>query len=330
MLDPLKVAVDHDLVVFALATYVVGALVLMAYFLLRTPILERAGIVLASIACCLQFAELGTRWNMTGVWPLTNLYGSLSLFSGLGVLIYIVFARKYDLWLIGGGVLGISAIAFGYATTWNEGYMPAVPALQSYWIKVHVPIVVASYASFMVASVVSALYLFKAYGERKFGAPRTTVIRANVAGAGTVEMTVATPATSVLETNAGRTETPNVAEAAASGDPFAVWLAGLPSLARLDMLTYRIISIGLVLLSVGIITGAMWANEAWGAYWSWDPKETAALLSWIIYASFMHLHTRSSWRGERCALVSIVGFISILFCYLGVNIWISGLHSYKM
>ena len=61
---------------------------------------------------------------MTGVWPLTNLYGSLSLFSGLGVLIYIIFASKYDLWLIGGGVLGISAIAFGYATTWNEGYMP--------------------------------------------------------------------------------------------------------------------------------------------------------------------------------------------------------------
>ncbi len=109
-----------------------------------------------------------------------------------------------------------------------------------------------------------------------------------------------------------------------------MWLAGLPSLARLDMLTYRIITIGLVLLSVGIITGAMWANEAWGAYWSWDPKETAALLSWIIYASFMHLHTRNAWRGERSAWISIVGFASIMFCYLGVNIWISGLHSYKM
>jgi cytochrome c-type biogenesis protein CcsB len=330
MLDPLKVAIDHDLVVFGLATYVVGTLVLIGYFLLRTPLLKRAGIVLATLACVLQFVELGTRWNMTGVWPLTNLYGSLSLFSGLGVLIYIIFAQKYDLWLIGGGVLGISAIAFGYATTWNEGYMPAVPALQSYWIKVHVPIVVSSYASFMVAFVVSTLYLFKAYGERRFGAPRATVLRANAAGAGNVSMSVAAAPMNSFEANASITETPNVSSAAAAGDPFALWLAGLPSLARLDMLTYRIIAIGLVLLSVGIITGAMWANEAWGAYWSWDPKETAALLSWIIYASFMHLHTRSSWRGEKSAWVSIVGFASIMFCYLGVNIWISGLHSYKM
>jgi cytochrome c-type biogenesis protein CcsB len=330
MLDPVKVAVDHGLVVLTLAAYVVGALVLGAYFLLRIPLLERAGIVLASLACALQFAELGARWNMTGVWPLTNLYGSLSLFSGLGVLIYIAFARKYDLWLIGGGVLGISAIAFGYATTWNEGYMPAVPALQSYWIKIHVPIVVASYASFMVAFIVSSLYLLKSYGERRLGTPRMAVVRANAAGAGTVQMTLAAPPSTSLDGNAARTETPNVARAAAAGDPLAVWLAGLPSLVRLDMLTYRIISIGLVLLSVGIITGAMWANEAWGAYWSWDPKETAALLSWIIYAAFMHLHTRSSWRGERAALVSIAGFISIMFCYLGVNIWISGLHSYRM
>jgi cytochrome c-type biogenesis protein CcsB len=329
MLDPLKVAIDHDLVVFTLATYVVGTLVLMAYFLLRTPLLQRLGAILACLACFAQFAELGTRWNMTGVWPLTNLYGSLSLFSGLGVLIYIIFARKYDLWLIGAGVLGISAIAFGYATTWNEGYMPAVPALQSYWIKVHVPIVVTSYASFMVAFVVSCLYLLKAYGERRFSSG-THVIRANAAGAGTVSMTVATPPVDTHSASEGRTGTPAVTAAAAAGDPFAVWLAGLPSLARLDMLTYRIIAIGLVLLSVGIITGAMWANEAWGAYWSWDPKETAALLSWIIYAGLMHLHTRNAWRGERTAWISILGFASIMFCYLGVNIWISGLHSYKM
>src|ERR1700743_715068 len=168
MLDPLKVAIDHNLVVFTLATYVVGTLVLTAYFLLRTPLLRRIGVALAGLACLMQFVELGPRWNMTGVWPRTNLYGSLSLFSGIGVLIFIIFASKYDLWIIGGGVLGISAIAFSYATTWNEGYMSAVPALQSYWIKIHVPIVVSSYAAFMVAFVVSCLYLFKAYNERRY------------------------------------------------------------------------------------------------------------------------------------------------------------------
>src|SRR5580700_3688350 len=215
MLDPLKVAIDHDLVVFTLATYVVGTLVLMAYFLLRTPLLQRAGAVLACLACLLQFVELGTRWNMTGVWPLTNLYGSLSLFSGLAVLIFIIFASKYDLWLIGGGVLGISAIAFGYATTWNEGYMPAVPALQSYWIKVHVPIVVTSYASFMVAFVVSCLYLLKAYGERRFG---SRPVLATAGGPNVNAAVEAASFTTSLDANAARTETPNISAAAAAGD----------------------------------------------------------------------------------------------------------------
>jgi cytochrome c-type biogenesis protein CcsB len=121
-----------------------------------------------------------------------------------------------------------------------------------------------------------------------------------------------------------------IATAAASGDRVGLWLAGLPSLAKLDILTYRIVSVGLPLLTIGIITGAWWAKEAWGAYWQWDPKETAALFSWTVYALYMHLHTRNTWRGLRSAWLSVVGFLSILFCYLGVNIWISGLHSYKM
>lgn len=328
MLDPFKVAVDHDLVVVTLAAYVVGTLVLIGYFLMRTALLRRIGIGLAVAACALQFIELGTRWNMTGVWPLTNLYGSLSLFSGVAVLLFLIFAAKFDLWLIGGGVVGLSAIAFGYATTWNEGYMPAVPALQSYWIKVHVPLVIASYASFMVAFVVSGLYLLKLYAERRFGRP--PALRTSAAGAGaSVSLALEPSALRTLESGAGRVETPNITAAAAQGDALALWLAGLPSLARLDMLTYRIVAVGLPLLTVGIITGAMWANEAWGAYWQWDPKETAALLSWIVYAAYMHLHTRNSWRGERSAWVNLFGFATIVFCYLGVNIWISGLHSYK-
>jgi cytochrome c-type biogenesis protein CcsB len=327
MLDPTKVMIDHDLVVLALGAYVVATLVFVGYFLFRSALLRTLGIWLAVAACALQFVELGTRWNMTGVWPLTNLYGSLSLFSALGVLVFLLFAARFDLWLIGGGVLGISAIAFGYATTWNEGYMPAVPALQSYWIKIHVPLVIASYASFMVAFVVSSLYLLKRYADRRF------VARAQMAGAGgpSVEIPLGGPSLSAsLALNATRTETPNISAAAAAGDPFAVWLAGLPSLARLDMMIYRIVAVGLPLLTIGIITGAMWANEAWGAYWQWDPKETAALVSWIVYAAYMHLHTRNAWRGERSAWVNVLGFATIVFCYLGVNIWISGLHSYKM
>jgi cytochrome c-type biogenesis protein CcsB len=329
-MDPIKQGLDQTLLVIGISAYVTGTLVLIGYFLSRSSLLRQIGIPLAAIGCVAQFAELGARWNMTGVWPLTNLYGSLSLFSALGVLIFMLFAIKYDLWFIGFGVLGIAAISLGYATTWNEGYMPAVPALQSYWIKVHVPLVIASYASFMVAFVVSGIYLLKAAFEQRLGGASS--IRGSAAAAGPalgVSMSTAYTAR-MVRVGAVASDTPNIDAAAARGDFWGIWLAGLPSLAKLDILTYRIVAVGLPLLTVGIITGAMWAKEAWGAYWQWDPKETAALTSWIIYAAYMHLHTRNAWRGTRTAWVSIIGFVSIVFCYLGVNIFISGLHSYKM
>jgi len=337
-MDPTKELLDQTLLKIAMAAYITGTLVFIWYFLARTPLMRKIGIALAIVGAIAQFAELGARWNMTGVWPLTNLYGSLSLFSLFGVIVFIAFAFKYDLWFIGFGVLGIAAISFGYATTWNEGTMPAVPALQSYWIKVHVPLVIASYASFMVAFVVSSLYLLKFWFEERLG--RGTSVRASVAGSGmTVEIPVrddrsqftaeAATAGKMRVTGVG-SDTPNITAAAARGDALGIWLAGLPTLAKLDIMTYRIIAVGLPLLTVGIITGAWWAKEAWGAYWQWDPKETAALLSWSVYAMYMHLHTRNSWRGRPVAWVSVVAFATIVFCYLGVNIFISGLHSYKM
>jgi cytochrome c-type biogenesis protein CcsB len=331
-MDPTRQSIDQILLVVGIAAYVTAAFALLGYFLFRTPLLRALGLPLAVLGCVSQFAELGARWWMTGVWPLTNLYGSLSLFSAVAVAIFVVFALRYDLAFVGGPVLALAAIALGYATTWNEGYMPAVPALQSYWIKIHVPIVISAYASFMVAFCVSLLYVIKAAIEGRYGrggpALRGAAAGAGAGGAGadlTVSAYAAPPGTI-----ARASDTPALSHAAAAGDPFAQWLTGLPSLARLDVMQYRIIAVGLPLLSLGIITGAMWAKEAWGAYWQWDPKETAALVSWIVYAAYMHLHTRPEWRGTRTAWVSIVGFATIVFCYLGVNIWISGLHSYKM
>ncbi len=329
-MDPLRQMMDQTLLVVGIAAYVTGAFVLLAHFLVRNPVLRTIGIPLAIVGAVSQFAELGARWWMTGVWPLTNLYGSLSLFSACAVTIFLVFAFKYDLTFVGAPVLAMAAIALGYATTWNEGYMPAVPALQSYWIKIHVPIVITAYASFMVAFCVSLIYLFKAAAENRY-ARRGPTLRGAAAGAGGANVDVSMSAYAVSPL-AGmvRNDTPSLANAAAAGDATAQWLTGLPSLARLDVMQYRIIAVGLPLLSLGIITGAMWAKEAWGAYWQWDPKETAALVSWIVYAGYMHLHTRPNLRGTFTAWISVLGFATIIFCYLGVNIWISGLHSYKM
>ena len=194
----------------------------------------------------------------------------------------------------------------GYGLTWDEGYLPPVPALQSYWIKIHVPLVVTAYAAFLVAAVTSAVYLVKYYFcemvER--GAP-VGALSAAGAGGGSLDLGAQMRAFDVAEPAVGaRRESPAVTAAARRGDVLAQWLATLPSLARLDMVTYRVVALGTLLLGIGIVTGAMWAREAWGAYWQWDPKETAALFSWIVYLGYLHLHTRRAWQGLRCSWVS--------------------------
>lgn len=320
-------SLDQVMLVISLSTYVVGALLLILYFFSRDEWQRNLAIPIVIVGCACQFGQLVARYELTGVWPLLNLYGSLSLFSAMSVAIFIVFAFKYKLWFAGGFVIAIAAMFLAYGLTWNEGTLPAVPSLQSYWAKIHVPLVVSSYASFMVAFVISALYLVKYYFEHRLG---ITEIALQPATAGASASEAALSALAYMDAPVVRRDTPNIATAAAAGNTLALWLNTLPSLAQLDVLVYRIIAVGLPLLTIGIITGAWWAKEAWGAYWQWDPKETAALFSWIVYAIYMHLHTRSAFRGVRSAWVSVFGFLSIIFCYLGVNIWISGLHSYKM
>ena len=102
----------------------------------------------------------------------------------------------------------------------------------------------------------------------------------------------------------------------------------LPSLSILDEINYKTIVIGFPMLSLGIITGAAWANYAWGSYWSWDPKETWSLITWFVYAAFLHARITRDWRGRKAAILSIVGFVAVMFTYFGVNYILSGLHSY--
>jgi cytochrome c-type biogenesis protein CcsB len=319
---------DELLMIIAIACYILGALALLVYFFSREVWLRNLGAPLAIAGCIAQFAQLIVRWELTGIWPLLNLYGSLSLFAAMSVAIFIGMAWRYKAWYAGGFVLALAAIALAYGVTWNEGTMPAVPSLQSYWAKVHVPIVVSSYAAFLVAFVFSVIYLIKHYGEQSFAS------KSMVAAASTGAQSVTVRVDPLYSVDAGtfpvRTGTPNIDAAAAKGNAVAQWLQSLPTLAQLDVIVYRSVAIGLPLISIGIITGAAWAKEAWGAYWQWDPKETAALCTWILYLAYMHLHTRNAWRGVRTNWVSVVGFMLVIFTYLGVNIWISGLHSYKM
>lgn len=112
-------------------------------------------------------------------------------------------------------------------------------------------------------------------------------------------------------------------------DPGAKSLfAKLPDWDIIDELTYQMIVFGFLFLTIGIITGSVWANSAWGKYWSWDPKETWSLITWFIYAIFLHLRLMRGWHGKNLAVVSIIGFLGVLFTYFGVNFFLSGLHSY--
>lgn len=117
-------------------------------------------------------------------------------------------------------------------------------------------------------------------------------------------------------------------EDSSAGSPAGGIISMFPSIKVLDDLNYKAIMIGFPLLTLGIVTGAAWANYAWGTYWSWDPKETWSLIVWFVYAAFLHARITRGWVGRRAAILSVVGFAATIFCYLGVNLFLSGLHSY--
>ncbi|NNG01455.1 MAG: c-type cytochrome biogenesis protein CcsB [Desulfobacteraceae bacterium] len=112
-----------------------------------------------------------------------------------------------------------------------------------------------------------------------------------------------------------------------SGDSEGAMMQKLPAPAVLDDLTHQLVVFGFLFLTIGIITGAVWANSAWGRYWGWDPKETWSLITWLIYAALLHMRLMRGWQGRRIAIMSIVGFMAVLFTYFGVNL-LPGMHSY--
>ena len=102
----------------------------------------------------------------------------------------------------------------------------------------------------------------------------------------------------------------------------------LPRAQTLDDINYQMVAIGFPLLTIGIITGAIWAHYAWGSYWSWDAKETSSLITWLIYTAFLHARYTHTWQGKKAALLSVAGFCAVIFTYFGVNFFLPGLHSY--
>lgn len=287
----------------AVVIYVLGAIAFVAYWFFRGRPVLASGVVLALAGAACQGVSLALRWYYSGHVPWNDLYGSLSVVTFFTIVLFVAFGARYQIWFAGPIVLAFADALLGYARYWNKGLTPLVPSLQSYWIYIHVPVVLAAYAAFLIGFCTSILYLLKKRDEDRIAAVAGKLVGAAVS--------------------------PGAVAAVAPRPRYLEWLDIVPSAAKLDIITYRVNAIGEILLTFGIILGALWAHDVWGSYWQWDPKETAILVSWMIYAAYLHVHTRPSLRGVASAWLSIVAFTSIMFCYFGVNIWISGLHSYK-
>ncbi|MDP3607478.1 MAG: c-type cytochrome biogenesis protein CcsB [Methylophilus sp.] len=249
----------------------------------RSDFAGRVASALTWSAVLFGFVGLMVRWYESyliapevGHIPISNLYEVFILFCLITALLYLHYEDKFNTKQLGGFVLLIINAGVGFILWYKfdrgaDAIQPLVPALQSYWMKIHVPANFIGYGAFSLAAMVASAYLLAKKG--------------------------------ILATR-------------------------LPSLDVLDDVMYKSIAVGFAFFTIATILGAMWAAEAWGGYWSWDPKETWALIVWLNYAAWLHLRMVKGLRGPVLAWWALVGLIVTTFAFLGVNMFLSGLHSY--
>ena len=268
----------------------------------------------------LIFILLSVRWLNYGYFPLSNLYESL-LFLAWGITFTtIVLEYQTRTPIIGSISNPITLFITGFAGLSLPENMqapsPLVPALKSNWLMMHVTVMMLSYASLIVGSLLGIFFLILANGKKD-----EVLLQGNSYGNNFNSSKLAD--TAFYKQEADEEYTTLILEDSTSTNSNRLTL-----LESLDNLSYRTISFGFPLLTIGIIAGAVWANEAWGSYWSWDPKETWALITWLVFASHLHARISRSWQGKKPAMIASVGFIVVWICYLGVNFLGKGLHTY--
>jgi cytochrome c-type biogenesis protein CcsB len=271
----------------------------------------------------LIFCLLGFRWLNFGYFPLSNLYESL-LFLAWGITFTtLVLESKTRTSLVGSISNPISLFIVGFAGLSLPESMqapsPLVPALKSNWLMMHVTVMMLSYASLIVGSLLGIFFLILTTGRKD-----EIVLQCNSYGKTFKDNKLLD--TAFYKEGPSRNYSTLVLEEPERSN--SVNVNRLTLLESIDNLSYRTISFGFPLLTIGIIAGAVWANEAWGSYWSWDPKETWALITWLVFASYLHARITKSWQGRKPAIIASFGFIVVWICYLGVNFLGKGLHTY--
>jgi cytochrome c-type biogenesis protein CcsB len=241
-------------------------------------VLSAAGVVAHTVAVV-------TRGLAVHRAPWGNMYEFVTALTCVAAIFFLFVMIKYRAWALGVFVMGAVVVALGLAETLI--YTAAgqlVPALQSYWLDIHVTAMTLATGIFFVAAVLGVVYL----------AADRSAKRVAAGGAG-------------------------------SGNGI---MRRLPSIEQIDRLTYRTVMFGFPVWTFGVIAGAIWADQAWGRYWGWDPVETWAFITWVLYAAFLHARATAGWRGRRAHYIQLLGFTSLMFNILVVQVFIAGLHSY--
>jgi cytochrome c-type biogenesis protein CcsB len=294
------------------------------------PTLQTIGTTGMALANLTTAALLISRWLEGGYFPLSNLYESL-FFLTWGITTMHLIAEQMSQSRLVGTVTApvatcITAFAAIVLTDDMQASAPLVPALKSNWLMMHVSVMMFSYSTLMVGSVLAIAFLITTRGQ-------AIELKGSSIGAGAYRLKKAGQPVLAIEKNDDLPSSSGVAvltqpstmteTAAAILSPQRLSLAE-----TLDNISYRIIGLGFPLLTIGIISGGVWANEAWGSYWSWDPKETWALITWLVFAAYLHSRITKGWQGRRPAILASIGFVVVWVCYLGVNLLGKGLHSY--
>jgi cytochrome c-type biogenesis protein CcsB len=302
-----------------------------------------------------EFKEIGGMGWVRAV-PLTNLYESLIFFVWCLILVYLVIEFRYKNRSFGAFITPVAALALAFIdlTGMSKNIQPLVPALQSNWLLAHVMMSFISYALFAVSFSTGLMYLIVKSDQRNeasyiFWTVTLGILVTTLAAMGLDFLTFKVAfmgkqelIRSYLFRASFRSESTAVVAAslgATAGIIFVIWRFG-GALKRIisgfnisadtvDELTYKSIAIGFPIFTLGgLIFGAIWADQAWGKYWTWDPKETWSLITWFFYAFFLHSRLMRGWKGKKVAVVAVLGFMAVIFTYLGVNLLLSGLHAY--
>ena len=269
-------------------------------------ILGRTSTIVANV---LLFFILCSRWIVAGYFPLSNLYESLLFLTWTLLTIYLYLETKTKSRLIGSILIPITLLINGFANLTLSPEMqkssPLVPALQSNWLMLHVSMMLLSYATLIMGSLLCILFLvISRYEDIDLKVVENSSLPLYNVMLDYYEAKVISSSNEISE------------------------LGKLKLLQSLDNWSYRIICLGFQFLTSVIISGGVWANESWGSYWSWDPKETWALITWLVFATYLHARLTKGWEGKKTAVLGGLGFFVIWICYLGVNFLGKGLHSY--